>query len=206
MGCTMTAAISMAVANGLGSPQSSLSNYQVIELEKVFCHSAFLTVSDHGLGCENSSLMNKNATNIQVVWLCITATLHSGSLPHKTDHAYLSSRTFTRVAFRSYEYSTRSFHYSLVSWCWVCDCLPVQATLTVGLHFREMLQHSKFSFRCTDLWILTYRQAAFWIANGACDILTDVIIVLLPLYLVWSLQMPWRKKGVVTIAFGSRVL
>ena len=58
----------------------------------------------------------------------------------------------------------------------------------------------------SNLRILTYRQAAFWIANGVCDILTDVIIVLLPLYLVWSLQMPWRRKGVVTIAFGSRVL
>jgi hypothetical protein len=91
----MTATISMTVANGLGSPQSSLSNHQVIELEKVPFHSSFSVVLDDGLGCEDSILLDKDATNIRVVWLCITATLHSGSLPHKTDHAYLSSRSFT---------------------------------------------------------------------------------------------------------------
>ena len=40
----MTATISMTVANGLGSPQSSLSNHQVIELEKVFFSSPLFIV------------------------------------------------------------------------------------------------------------------------------------------------------------------
>jgi hypothetical protein len=99
----MTATISMAVANGLGSPQSSLSNHQVIRLEKVFSYSALFSVSDDGLGCEDSILLNKDPTDILVVWLCITASLHSGSLHHKTDYTCLSSCPFTRVAFRSYE-------------------------------------------------------------------------------------------------------
>jgi len=99
----MTATISMAVANGLGSPQSSLSNHQVIELEKVFFYSAFFIVLDDGLGCEDLILLNKDATNIRVVWLCITSTLHSGSLHHKTDYTCLSSCPFTRIAFRSNE-------------------------------------------------------------------------------------------------------
>ncbi|KAH8772242.1 hypothetical protein F5882DRAFT_506032 [Hyaloscypha sp. PMI_1271] len=51
-----------------------------------------------------------------------------------------------------------------------------------------------------------FNTAAFWKANGAFDILTDVLIVFLPLYLVWPLHMPWKRKGIVVMAFGSRVL
>jgi hypothetical protein len=54
--------------------------------------------------------------------------------------------------------------------------------------------------------VLTPCQVTFWNANGAFDILTDVAIILLPVHLVWPLQMPWKRKGLVVVAFGSRIL
>jgi hypothetical protein len=80
------------------------------------------------------------------------------------------------------------------------------ATFALGNHFREMLQHGMFIRTTTDPRLLRSRQKAFWIANGAFDIVTDITIILLPLYLVWSLRMPWKRKSVVILAFGSRAL
>jgi hypothetical protein len=42
----MTATISMTVANGLGQPQSSLSNYQIIEFQKVICSALCFQMAD----------------------------------------------------------------------------------------------------------------------------------------------------------------
>jgi len=200
----MTATISMTVANGLGATQSSLSNHQIVEFQKVI-FSAFV-ISYDGLVYGGSILLNTDVTYIRVVWLCITATLHSNSLPHKTDHACLSSRSVTRITLRSHEYVSINLRYTLGSWCRVCDCLPMPATFAMGNHFWEMLQHGMFILPCIELQLLISQQAAFWQVSGAFDIISDIIIVLLSFYLVWTLRMPWKKKGIVTIAFGSRVL
>jgi hypothetical protein len=59
----MTATITMTVANGLGEPQSSLNNHQIIELQKVLC-SAFFVISDDGLVYCGSIVLNKDITYI----------------------------------------------------------------------------------------------------------------------------------------------
>lgn len=55
----MTATITMTVTNGLGEPQSSLSNHQIIELQKVLC-SAFFVISDDGLVHCGLIVLNKD--------------------------------------------------------------------------------------------------------------------------------------------------
>ncbi|KAI4236746.1 MAG: hypothetical protein LQ352_007980 [Teloschistes flavicans] len=47
---------------------------------------------------------------------------------------------------------------------------------------------------------------AFWEAVGAMDILTDLALIALPTYITWHLQMAWKHKVAVTIAFGCRIV
>lgn len=54
--------------------------------------------------------------------------------------------------------------------------------------------------------IANQKKGAFWKAIGALDIATDCGIILLPIFLVWGLQMPLRRKTLVFIAFGTRML
>jgi hypothetical protein len=58
----MTATISMTVVNGLGQPQSSLSNHQIVELQKVICPT--FVISDDRLVYGYSILPNKDVTYI----------------------------------------------------------------------------------------------------------------------------------------------
>ncbi|KAI9793076.1 MAG: hypothetical protein M1816_000974 [Peltula sp. TS41687] len=46
----------------------------------------------------------------------------------------------------------------------------------------------------------------FWYITGAVDILTDVAMIFLPIWLVWALQMSRLKKVIVVIAFNFRIL
>jgi hypothetical protein len=46
----------------------------------------------------------------------------------------------------------------------------------------------------------------FWNAIGVLDILTDLVIILLPAYLVWGVQMSFKKKALVVLIFGTRIL
>ncbi|KAI4123160.1 MAG: hypothetical protein LQ338_005409 [Usnochroma carphineum] len=47
---------------------------------------------------------------------------------------------------------------------------------------------------------------AFWDAIGAMDVMTDLALVALPMYIVWNLQMARKHKIAVTIAFGCRII
>ncbi|KAI9756786.1 MAG: hypothetical protein M4579_003703 [Chaenotheca gracillima] len=51
-----------------------------------------------------------------------------------------------------------------------------------------------------------FNQIAFWDAIGVLDILIDVAIVALPVYIVWSLQMARSGKAIVIGAFASRII
>ncbi|TVY25042.1 hypothetical protein LHYA1_G006459 [Lachnellula hyalina] len=67
------------------------------------------------------------------------------------------------------------------------------------------------AFQCTPTrWaIITSRcfdTILFWNIIGAFDILTDIIIVILPGYLVWALCMPRGKKFGVFIVFATRII
>ncbi|TVY50431.1 hypothetical protein LCER1_G006418 [Lachnellula cervina] len=67
------------------------------------------------------------------------------------------------------------------------------------------------AFQCmpTRWAIITSRcfdRILFWNVIGAFDVLTDIIIVILPGYLVWALCMPRGKKFVVFIVFATRII
>ncbi|KAB8289631.1 hypothetical protein EYC80_010545 [Monilinia laxa] len=51
-----------------------------------------------------------------------------------------------------------------------------------------------------------FNIGAFWKTIGALDIVSDSGIILLPIFLVWGLQMPLKRKAFVFVAFGTRVL
>lgn len=44
-------------------------------------------------------------------------------------------------------------------------------------------------------------QVATWIANAASTILTDLMILVLPLPAIWKLQLSWREKYGLLVAF-----
>ncbi|KAK0948269.1 hypothetical protein LTR29_000386 [Friedmanniomyces endolithicus] len=48
-------------------------------------------------------------------------------------------------------------------------------------------------------------QSARWQAITGLDIITDVLLLALPVYLVWGLQMPTRKKTMIIAAFYLRL-
>ena len=48
-------------------------------------------------------------------------------------------------------------------------------------------------------------QATRWQVLTALDIITEVGLLILPVHLVWNLQMPWTKKAVLLIAFYLRL-
>jgi hypothetical protein len=48
-------------------------------------------------------------------------------------------------------------------------------------------------------------QAARWQVLTALDITTELGLLLLPIHLVWKLQMPWTKKAVLLVAFYLRL-
>ncbi|KAI9644578.1 hypothetical protein NHQ30_006599 [Ciborinia camelliae] len=50
-----------------------------------------------------------------------------------------------------------------------------------------------------------FNIGAFWKAIGALDIVSDSCIIILPIFIVWGLQMPLRRKALVFMAFGTRV-
>jgi hypothetical protein len=50
------------------------------------------------------------------------------------------------------------------------------------------------------------QQEIFWRFVGAMNIITDVLLIALPLFIVYSLQMPMDKKIIVSSSFGTRIL
>jgi len=49
-------------------------------------------------------------------------------------------------------------------------------------------------------------QPAFWDTIGAFDILTDICIATLPIWLLYDLQLPFSKRALIMIAFTERFL
>ncbi|PMD62257.1 uncharacterized protein K444DRAFT_508450, partial [Hyaloscypha bicolor E] len=157
LGSTMTATISMTVANGLGQPQSSLSNYQIIEFQKYGYASQLLYIPA----------------------LCLTK---------------LTTLVYLRALSPESHFETMNTLLEVFIIIW-----GLSAEFAIAFQCQLPSPWAIISGKC-------FNTAAFWKANGAFDILTDVIIVFLPLYLVWPLQMPWKRKGIVVMAFGSRAI
>jgi hypothetical protein len=54
--------------------------------------------------------------------------------------------------------------------------------------------------------LLTSSKLAFWNIIGSLDILADIAIIALPVYLVWGIRMPVSQKALVFVIFGTRIL
>lgn len=52
--------------------------------------------------------------------------------------------------------------------------------------------------------VLTFLQLARWQVFTAFDVITEIVLLVLPLQLVWKLKMPLRKKAMVLTAFYLR--
>ncbi|PMD48470.1 hypothetical protein L207DRAFT_476847 [Hyaloscypha variabilis F] len=63
-----------------------------------------------------------------------------------------------------------------------------------------------FQCRLPDAWAIISGSCIDMVSfPGAFDILTDLAIILLPAYLVWGIQMAFKKKVLVVLIFGSRI-
>lgn len=71
---------------------------------------------------------------------------------------------------------------------------------------RPMLRSGQLEILPSIELLLTFGQAGFWAAIGAFDILIDLFITVLPTWLLYDVQLPWRKKIFVIIAFTGRIL
>lgn len=49
-------------------------------------------------------------------------------------------------------------------------------------------------------------QTTFWNVIGTIDIVLDLLLIAFPVWVVWTLQMPLRRKAVVVTGFGFRIM
>ncbi|KAI9757777.1 MAG: hypothetical protein M4579_003313 [Chaenotheca gracillima] len=78
------------------------------------------------------------------------------------------------------------------------------AGIIVAIIIWALIALFGISFACE----LPYPWAilALWGAIGTLDIVTDLTLVALPAYILWHVQMPPSRKGIVCIAFASRII
>ncbi|EHY54540.1 hypothetical protein HRR83_004337 [Exophiala dermatitidis] len=81
--------------------------------------------------------------------------------------------------------------------------------IVVGLWALSSILGSAFQCELPQPYLITmgkcFDQHGFWTAIGIIDIVTDVLIVALPIYLVHNLQLPRHKKVAVCFAFSFRL-
>lgn len=51
-----------------------------------------------------------------------------------------------------------------------------------------------------------YRQNPFWYVVGTFDILVNLGIIALPIYVLYDIQMAWSRKFAIMGAFAVRVM
>ncbi|KAK3290486.1 uncharacterized protein B0H64DRAFT_452552 [Chaetomium fimeti] len=112
---------------------------------------------------------------------------------------YIFNLVWTKIAILLMYY--RIFHFAyfkkmaygiggfVVAWCITCTFLFIFICVPV-----EKLWYPDLPGHCID-------QVGTWIANAASTILTDVVILILPIPQVWKLQLRRPEKIGVTIAF-----
>lgn len=69
-------------------------------------------------------------------------------------------------------------------------CIPVHAFWSLSLEIR----HAK----CLPI-------SKVWYINGSIQILTDLVILFLPMPLIYPLKLPWRQKAGVMLVFSVGV-
>ncbi|ORY16635.1 hypothetical protein BCR34DRAFT_97286 [Clohesyomyces aquaticus] len=79
----------------------------------------------------------------------------------------------------------------------VIVCWTIATTL--GVLFQCELPHpwEVFTGKCIPL-------LPYWVSVGVIDILTDLVMIILPIHIIWDLQMAPSKKSVVMFIFAIR--
>lgn len=54
--------------------------------------------------------------------------------------------------------------------------------------------------------MLINKQNPFWYVVGTFDILVNLAIIALPVYVLYDIQMAWSRKSAIMCAFGVRFL
>lgn len=80
---------------------------------------------------------------------------------------------------------------------------------SVGLHRQSMLPEGKFQeliLQTSLNFLLKSCQVAFWNSFGVINVITEGILVMLPVLIVWNLQMPLLRKLLIIWCFAVRIL
>ncbi|QSZ30407.1 hypothetical protein DSL72_004930 [Monilinia vaccinii-corymbosi] len=154
------------------------------------CHSVFLSMMvNNGLGRDQDTLSDKELNNYQkyayVSQLVYIPTLCS---------AKLSTLFYLRAL-------TPDSNYAILN-----------RIIEIGVTMWALGSEVSIVFQC-DLpnpWAALsteqcFNIGAFWKTIGALDIVSDSGIIFLPIFLVWSVRMPLKRKALVFTAFGTRV-
>ncbi|MCJ1318975.1 hypothetical protein MMC15_004307 [Xylographa vitiligo] len=116
---------------------------------------------------------------------------------------YILSLAFAKLALLQI-YTTFARHYLRTSvvkglMCFVA-LWAVVALLPIAFQCHLPTPWAIFSYdQCIN-------QPVFWDTIGAFDALTDVCIALLPVWLLYDLQLPFSKRALIMIAFTERIL
>lgn len=54
--------------------------------------------------------------------------------------------------------------------------------------------------------MLTMVEISFWLSMGVFNILTDLALILFPVHVIATLQMPFWKKLAILVFFSARLL
>ncbi|KAJ6437914.1 hypothetical protein O9K51_09336 [Purpureocillium lavendulum] len=144
-----------------------------------------------GLGL-HADETNQRDIVILIKWLVAAEVLYVWNLAWtKTSILLMYYRIFHVTSFKRVAWIVGTF-----VWLWVVTitflsifiCLPVQK-----------LWYPELSGRCIN-------QFATWISNAVSTILTDLMILVMPLPQIWRLQLKRMEKVALTVAFGLGLL
>jgi hypothetical protein len=76
----------------------------------------------------------------------------------------------------------------------------------MGLYWRKVFRWGACYTKFQRGQILKFVQRPFWYTVGSVDIITDIVMIIVPGWIVWTLQMTVSKKIVVFMAFAFRIL
>ncbi|KAF7912588.1 uncharacterized protein EAF01_001609 [Botrytis porri] len=154
------------------------------------CHSVFLSMMvDNGLGRDQDTLDRKELEKYQ-------------KYAYASQLVYIPTLCFAKLSTLFYLRAlTPDSNYAifnrLTEICVILWALSAEFSILFQCDMPEPWA-ILFTDKCFNVGV-------FWKAIGAFEIATDCDIILLPIFLVWGLQMPLRRKVLVFIAFGTRI-
>lgn len=141
----------------------------------------------HGMGI-HEDLVELSDVQAMAKWLIVAEIFYAWNLGWtKLALLLMYYRIFRIPYFKKMTWIVGGFVMAWVvciTFLFIFICVPVHALWTPGLEGR-----------CIN-------QVGTWIANAASTILTDVVILLLPVPYIWKLQLRRVEKAGLFVAFG----